>query len=125
MPERWDAATLLRSTHQASKHVTCRSADGCTSRAVRESYAVGSILAGHLQITAHLEPMRREARLLLWDVDGSGREGWVDGRLCAQYASIDDFRGTIKCIPMRSNWWVRSHLVTATAATHRGCCIPV
>ena len=57
-------------------------------------------------MTAHLEPMRREARLLLWDVDGSGQEGWVDGRLCAQFASIDDFCGTVKCIPMQSNWWV-------------------
>ena len=59
---------------------------------------------GHPQITVHLEPMRREARLLLWDVDGSHREGWVDGRLCAQYASIDGFCGAIKCIPMRSDW---------------------
>ena len=77
---------------------------------------VDTIWIAHLQITAHLEPMRREARLLLWDVDGSGREGWVDGRLCAQYASIDDFRGIIKCIPMRSNWWV------ALALGGRICC---
>lgn len=62
-----------------------------------------------MQITVHLEPMRREARLLLWDVDGSQREGWVDGRLCAQYASIDGFCGAIKCIPMRSDWYICLH----------------
>ena len=73
----------------------------------------------HLQITNHLEPMRREARMLLWDVDGSGREGWVDGRLCAQYASIDDFRGTIKCIPMRSNWYGCLYRLTANAELTR------
>ena len=91
---------------------------------VRGPYTVHLIWSGRLQITLHLEPMRREARLLLWDVDGSGREGWVDGRLCAQYASIDDFHGTIKCIPMRSSWWVPSHLVTTNAATRTGCCMP-
>ena len=71
---------------------------------VHGSGTVCLLLTAHLQITVHLESMRREARVLLWDVDGSGREGWVDGRLCAQYASVDGFRGTIKCIPMRSKW---------------------
>ena len=57
-----------------------------------------------LKVTTHLDPLRREARVLLWDADGSGRDGWVDGVLTAQYASIDGFRGTLKLTLVNSPW---------------------
>ncbi len=58
-----------------------------------------------MQITTHLDPLRREARVLLWDADGSGRDGWVDGVLTAQYASIDGFRGALKLNLINSSWY--------------------
>ena len=57
-----------------------------------------------MQVTTHLDPLRREARVLLWDADGSGRDGWVDGLLTAQYASIDGFRGALKLTLINSSW---------------------
>ena len=57
-----------------------------------------------VQITVHLDPMRHEGRILLWDLDNSGRDGWVDGKLVAQYASIDSFRGSVRLIPVSSSW---------------------
>lgn len=57
-----------------------------------------------VQITTHLDPLRREARVLLWDADGTGRDGWVDGVLTAQYASIDGFRGSVRLYPVNTPW---------------------
>jgi len=61
------------------------------------------------QITTHLDSLRREARVLLWDADGSGQDGWVDGVLTAQYASIDNFHGSIKLVPVSSPWYAATH----------------
>ena len=58
-----------------------------------------------MQVTSHLDPLRREARVLLWDADGTGRDGWVDGVLTAQYASIDGFRGSVRLCPINTPWY--------------------
>ena len=59
-----------------------------------------------MQITTHLDPLRREARVLLWNafVSEPGRDGWVDGVLTGQSASIDGLWGNIRLNLIASPW---------------------
>eukprot|EP00887_Chlorella_sp_A99_P008061 scaffold12.g8061.t1 len=52
-------------------------------------------------VTCHIQPQRREGRILLWDL-GRRAHGWVDGRLCAPCATIDGLRGQVTSLDARA-----------------------